>query len=101
MIHVAAEMLDVPELKLTEVLTSRSTFARGEMIVSPLISKQSVHVRDAFVKGIYGRIFEWIVKKINSAVYNSLVSTLFDPLIAGAERMLSLFSLASTFCFYL
>ena len=57
-----------------EVLTSRSTFARGEMIVSPLVSKQSVHVRDAFVKGIYGRIFEWIVNKINNAVYTPLVS---------------------------
>ena len=57
-----------------EVLTSRSTFARGEMIVSPLVSKQSVHVRDAFVKGIYGRIFEWIVNKINNAVYTPLVN---------------------------
>ena len=59
-----------------EVLTSRSTFARGEMIVSPLVSKQSVHVRDAFVKGIYGRVFEWIVNKINNAVYTPLVSAL-------------------------
>ena len=59
-----------------EVLTSRSTFARGEMIVSPLLSKQSVHVRDAFVKGIYGRTFEWIVNKINNAVYTPLVGNM-------------------------
>lgn len=69
--------LKVPASKLMEVLTSKSTFARGEMIVSPLVSRQSVHVRDAFVKGIYGRTFEWIVNKINSAVYTPLVSRLF------------------------
>lgn len=72
MIEIAAEMLEVSASKLMEVLTSRSTFARGEMIVSPLVSKQSVHVRDAFVKGIYGRVFEWIVNKINNAVYTPL-----------------------------
>ena len=26
-------------------------------------------VRDAFCKGIYGRLFVWIVSKINSAIY--------------------------------
>ena len=26
-------------------------------------------MRDAFVKGIYGRMFIWIVSKINAAIY--------------------------------
>ena len=26
-------------------------------------------VRDAFVKGIYGRMFIWLVEKINKAIY--------------------------------
>lgn len=30
---------------------------------------QSVDIRDAFVKGIYGRLFIHIVKKINEAIY--------------------------------
>ena len=30
---------------------------------------QSLDVRDAFVKGIYGRMFVWITSKINSAIY--------------------------------
>lgn len=30
-------------------------------------------VRDAFVKGIYGRVFIWIVSKINQAVYTPVV----------------------------
>lgn len=31
--------------------------------------EQSLDVRDAFVKGIYGRMFIWIVDKINEAIY--------------------------------
>ena len=56
------------------VLTNRSTFARGEVIVSPIRSEQSLDVRDAFAKGVYGRVFVWIVGKINQAVYKPTVS---------------------------
>lgn len=55
------------------VLTNRSTFARGEVIVSPIRSEQSLDVRDAFAKGVYGRVFVWIVGKINQAVYKPTV----------------------------
>ena len=41
--------------------------------VSTLNTHQSRDVRDAFAKGIYGRLFVYIVKKINLAIYkNSL-----------------------------
>jgi len=29
----------------------------------------SLYHRDAFVKGIYGKMFIWIVEKINSAIF--------------------------------
>ena len=32
---------------------------------------QKISVRDAFVKGIYGRLFVYIVKRINSAIFKS------------------------------
>lgn len=56
------------------MLTNRSTFARGEVIVSPIRADQAADVRDAFAKGIYGRVFVWIVGKINQAVYKPIVS---------------------------
>ena len=33
-------------------------------------------VRDAFCKGIYGRVFIWIVEKINKAVFTPKVTAL-------------------------
>lgn len=44
-------------------------FTSGETVTSTLAEHQSVDVRDAFVKGIYGRLFIWIVDKINAAIY--------------------------------
>ena len=32
--------------------------------------QQAVDVRDAFSKGIYGRLFVWVVSKINQAIYH-------------------------------
>jgi myosin-7 len=32
---------------------------------------QAVDVRDAFAKGIYGRLFIWIVTKLNCAIRKS------------------------------
>lgn len=63
---------------LIEAFTSRSTFARGEMIFSPVSAVKAVDIRDAFVKGIYGRIFVWIVNKINSAIFTAKVSIQHD-----------------------
>lgn len=43
------------------------------MIFSPVSAVKAVDIRDAFVKGIYGRIFVWIVSKINSAIFRDKV----------------------------
>lgn len=66
---VVAGLLEVSYENLIEAFTSRSTFARGEMIFSPVSAVKAVDIRDAFVKGIYGRIFVWIVNKINAAIF--------------------------------
>uniref|UniRef100_A0AAZ3QHG5 Myosin VIIAa n=1 Tax=Oncorhynchus tshawytscha TaxID=74940 RepID=A0AAZ3QHG5_ONCTS len=54
---------------LMNCLTSRTLITRGETVSTPLSIEQALDVRDAFVKGIYGRQFVWIVEKINAAIY--------------------------------
>uniref|UniRef100_A0AAY5KPM6 Myosin VIIAb n=1 Tax=Esox lucius TaxID=8010 RepID=A0AAY5KPM6_ESOLU len=50
-------------------LTTRTLITRGESVSTPLSIEQGLDVRDAFVKGIYGRLFVWIVDKINAAIF--------------------------------
>uniref|UniRef100_A0A8C4EB46 Myosin VIIAa n=1 Tax=Dicentrarchus labrax TaxID=13489 RepID=A0A8C4EB46_DICLA len=55
---------------LMNCLTSRTLITRGETVSTPLSKEQALDVRDAFVKvPIYGRLFVWIVEKINAAIY--------------------------------
>ncbi|CAN7975068.1 unnamed protein product [Ixodes persulcatus] len=67
----AAKILEVSALHqhLIDALSTRTIFAHGDTVVSTMSVDQSKDVRDAFVKGIYGRMFVWIVNKINSAIY--------------------------------
>uniref|UniRef100_A0A673Z6C1 Myosin VIIAa n=1 Tax=Salmo trutta TaxID=8032 RepID=A0A673Z6C1_SALTR len=68
----AATLLEVTHAHthyLMNCLTSRTLITRGETVSTPLSIEQALDVRDAFVKGIYGRQFVWIVEKINAAIY--------------------------------
>ena len=66
-----AAILGVGKQALVDALTSRTIFAQGESVVSTLNTNQSKDIRDAFAKGIYGRLFVLIVKKINAAIFKS------------------------------
>ncbi|XP_061733643.1 unconventional myosin-VIIa-like isoform X9 [Nerophis ophidion] len=65
----AATLLEVDGKDLMNCVTSRTLITRGETVSTPLSMEQALDVRDAFVKGIYGRLFVWIVEKINAAIY--------------------------------
>ena len=54
---------------MEKALCTRTTITHGETIFSPVNARVANNVRDAFVKGIYGRMFIWIVNKINEAIY--------------------------------
>ena len=69
-----AAILGANTKALTDALTSKTIFAHGESVVSTLNTNQSKDVRDAFAKGIYGRLFVYIVRKINTAIFNPTVS---------------------------
>ncbi|XP_029448431.1 unconventional myosin-VIIa-like [Rhinatrema bivittatum] len=66
---IAASLFEVDPQELMNCLTSRTIITRGETVSTPLSMEQALDVRDAFVKGIYGRLFVWIVDKINAAIY--------------------------------
>uniref|UniRef100_A0A8B9BN79 Myosin VIIB n=1 Tax=Anser brachyrhynchus TaxID=132585 RepID=A0A8B9BN79_9AVES len=66
----ATKLLEVDSNELQNSLTNLSIIVRGESVSRPLSVAQAADGRDAFVKGIYGRIFLWIVNKINSAISN-------------------------------
>uniref|UniRef100_A0A3Q3N381 Myosin VIIAa n=1 Tax=Mastacembelus armatus TaxID=205130 RepID=A0A3Q3N381_9TELE len=68
-LSTAATLLEVDGKDLMNCLTSRTLITRGETVSTPLSMEQALDVRDAFVKGIYGRLFVWIVEKINAAIY--------------------------------
>uniref|UniRef100_A0A8C0VBS7 Myosin VIIB n=1 Tax=Cyanistes caeruleus TaxID=156563 RepID=A0A8C0VBS7_CYACU len=67
---IATKLLEVDSTELQNSLTNLSIIVRGESVSRPLNVVQAANGRDAFVKGIYGRIFLWIVNKINSAIFN-------------------------------
>ncbi|XP_054838494.1 unconventional myosin-VIIb [Eublepharis macularius] len=67
---IATKLLEVDSGELHNSLTNHSIIIRGESVSMPLSVAQAADVRDAFVKGIYGFLFLWIVNKINAAIYN-------------------------------
>ncbi|XP_072818164.1 unconventional myosin-VIIb [Vicugna pacos] len=65
----AMKLLEVKDQALQDCLTKHSITVRGEFVTRPLNIAQAADRRDAFVKGIYGHLFLWIVKKINTAIF--------------------------------
>ena len=68
-VSTAARLLEVGETRLDSALTHRTIFTRGESVTTTMNTESSMDVKDAFVKGIYGRMFIQIVEKINQAIF--------------------------------
>lgn len=64
-----ANFLGIPRSVLIECLTRRTIFINDERVVSNISKEHAIEIRDAFVKTIYGRIFNWIVSKINKTIF--------------------------------
>ncbi|XP_012931915.1 unconventional myosin-VIIb isoform X2 [Heterocephalus glaber] len=66
---IVVKLLEVEHQPLRDCLIKHTILIRGEYVTRPLNIGQASDRRDAFVKGIYGHLFLWIVKKINAAVF--------------------------------
>jgi myosin heavy subunit len=66
----AAKLLGVDREGLCKVLTGNVNILRsGEEIPVAFTPQQANNARDALAKGIYGRLFDWLINAVNEAMF--------------------------------
>jgi len=61
-----AKLMGIPEADLTLCLTERTMATKGEVYKVPLSTDDAKGSADALAKEIYGKVFLWVVKAINT-----------------------------------
>ncbi|KAL6425676.1 hypothetical protein ACFW04_009644 [Cataglyphis niger] len=81
-LHRVSKLLGVEHNDLLEALTSNSVMTRGETITRNNTVAEARAARDAMAKGLYGRLFDWMVNQINCLLCFSR-SPNYEPLAIG------------------
>lgn len=79
--HRVAKLLGVEASELLDALTSNSVVTRGETITRNNTVLEAAAARDAMSKGLYGRLFDWMVNQINMLLVFNRANT--DHLAVG------------------
>ncbi|KAF5273638.1 hypothetical protein FQR65_LT04638 [Abscondita terminalis] len=66
-----ATLLGIDKDRLNSALTNKTISARVDKVVSHLNKEQALETRDAFAKGLYGKLFIMIIDKINKVISQS------------------------------
>ncbi|XP_011146962.1 myosin-IIIb isoform X2 [Harpegnathos saltator] len=81
-LQTVSKLLGVEQNDLLEALTSNSVMTRGETITRNNTVAEARTARDAMAKGLYGRLFDWMVNQINCLLcFNR--SPNYEPLAIG------------------
>jgi myosin heavy subunit len=70
-LHCIAANLGFDADSLTKALTFRSVTIRGETSMIPLTPVDATVARDSFAKALYGKLFDYLIRRLNSTLYRS------------------------------
>lgn len=65
---IFSKLMGVEGSQMAHWLCNQRLAVGGEMLVKPMSGQKSSEARDALAKHIYGQLFAWIVKRLNSAL---------------------------------
>lgn len=70
-VGIVAGLLGCDASSLSEALTTQKRVLRGEVISTPNDVTQAADTRDSLAMSLYGRMFKWIIQRINSSLKGS------------------------------